>query len=342
MSQAPKTKSSHPQIVIAGAGSIGCFIGGLLAAAGHDVTLLGRARVLSGITQNGLTLTDFTGLSQTVSSADLKLSEDPEILAKADYVLVTVKSGASAEMADLIAQYAPATAPVLSLQNGIENADTLRAHLPGRDVRAGMVPFNVVPMEQGRFHRATSGDIMIGTGPGDVAGVLSSAHLLISEVEDISAIQWGKVMLNLNNALNALSGLTLQEMLTNRDWRRLMADQMAEALTVLRAAGIAVKSTTPVPAGVVPHILRLPTPLFRKIAAQMLTIDPTARASMAYDLMQNRPTEIDALQGTIIRLGATHNIATPINTGIAALIRQAERDGKGLPSLSAQTVRSAV
>ena len=108
---------------------------------------------------------------------------------------------------------------------------------------------------------------------------------------------------------------------------------MAEALTVLKAAQIPVPSATPLPAWMGPHILRLPTPLFSKIAAQMLTIDPSARTSMAYDLMANRPTEIDSLQGAIITLGETHGIATPICTRVALAVRAAETAARGLPNL---------
>ena len=111
----------------------------------------------------------------------------------------------------------------------------------------------------------------------------------------------------------------------DRDWRRLMADQMAEALAVLKAADIPAASTTPLPVWMTPHILRLPTPLFTRIAAKMLTIDPSARTSMAYDVMEGRPTEIDSLQGEIIRLGKTRNTPTPINLRNTALIRNAPR-----------------
>lgn len=311
------------KIVIAGAGSIGCYCGALLAAAGHGVTLLGRARVLDPIRAQGLTVTDFTGLSQTLAADQLTLTEDPASLGDADLIIVTVKSGATARMAELIATHASANAPVLSWQNGLENAQTLRASLPDHDVRAGMVPFNVVPSGPASFHRATSGDIIIEAGARTLANHLNSPDLPVRESDRIEAVQWGKLVINLNNALNALSGLTLQAQLRDRNWRRLMADQMAEALTVLKAADIAVASTTPLPAWMTPYILRLPTPLFTRIAAKMLTIDPSARTSMAYDLLAGRPTEIDSLQGEIIRLGRTHNVPTPINCRVAKFVRQA-------------------
>jgi 2-dehydropantoate 2-reductase len=309
------------KIVIAGAGSIGCYCGALLADAGHTVTLLGRARVLDPIREQGLTVTDFSGLTLTIPAASLKLSTDPDCLAEADLIIVTVKSGATEDMAALIASHASQSALVFSWQNGMENARTLCSNLPDHDVRAGMVPFNVVPTGPATYHRATSGDIVIQAGAGSLAEQLTSAQFPIIESDQIEAVQWGKLVINLNNALNALSGLTLVEQLTDRSWRRLMADQMAEALSVLKAAGHPVASTTPLPAWMTPHILRLPTPLFKRIAAKMLTIDPSARTSMAYDLSAGRPTEIDSLQGEIIRLGQSLNRPTPINSRVAELIR---------------------
>ncbi len=311
------------KIVIAGAGSIGCYCGALLAATGHAVTLLGRARILDPINQKGLTVTDFSGLHRHVDAQDLSLSEDPACLAGADAVIVTVKTGATEGMAALIAQYAPRTAPVLSWQNGMESARTLGAMLPGFDVRAGMVPFNVVPTGPADFHRATSGEIVIASGPGALGQALGSPDLPVVESDEIEAVQWGKLVVNLNNALNALSGLTLREQLLDRSWRRLMADQMAEALGVLKAAGHPVASMTPLPAWATPHILRLPTPLFSRIAARMLTIDPNARTSMAYDLMAGRVTEVDSLQGEIIRQGQMAGVPTPLCEKILGLIEDA-------------------
>jgi 2-dehydropantoate 2-reductase len=335
-------KAGHaPHIVIAGAGSIGCFTGGLLAAAGRSVTLLARPRIIGDIRAHGLTLSDFSGLSKRVSPDDLTLTPTPECLSGADLILVTVKTGASTEMAQLIATHAPTTTPAISLQNGLEAVHTLRAGLPDHHVRSAMVPFNVVPCGPGQYHRATSGDIMLETGAGGVGSLLSVPGLRVLETPDITAYQWGKLLVNLANALNALSGLTLQEMLMSRDWRRLMADQMAEAVRVLRAAGIATKSTTPLPMAMIPHVLRLPTPVFARIAAQMLTIDPSARTSMAYDLDAGRGTEIDSLQGVIIALGQAHNLATPICLCVAQAIRDAAKRGQGSPRLTPADLRPA-
>lgn len=331
---------ADPHIVIAGAGAIGCFVGGLLAAAGAQVTLLLRPRVAAEIHTHGLTLTDLDGMAQKVSAERLSLSENPSCLAGADLILVTVKSGSTAQIARLIDRHAPAKCPVVSLQNGVTNGATLRDMLPGRDLRGGMVPFNVVPLGQGGYHRATSGDIVIGAGPGDLAEVLSVPYLRVVESRDIEAVQWGKFLINLNNALNALSGLPLKQQLQDRGWRRLMADQWAEALMVLRAKGIAPASTTPVSVGAVPWIFRLPTPLFSRVAAQMLKIDDQARTSMSYDLMALRPTEIDALQGEVIRMGTELGYRTPVARLVVDLIETAEVAGQGLPNLPAAALRS--
>lgn len=320
----PQGRQTAPRIVVAGAGSIGSFTGGLLAASGLPVSLLARPRIIADIQTNGLTLSDYSGFSKRVTSDQLALSENPDILASADLVLVCVKTGGTAEMADLIARYVSPSTPIISLQNGLTGCEVLRAALLGRDVRAAMVPFNVVPAGPGHYHRATSGDIIIQAGQGNLAKVLTVPGLTVLDTPDIAAIQWGKMLINLNNALNALSGMTLRDMLMARNWRRLMADQMAEALRVLASAGIAAKSTTPLSAWMIPHVLRLPTWAFSRIAAQMLTIDPTARTSMAYDLIANRVTEIDSLQGVIIDLGKAHGIATPICTRVAQAIHDAE------------------
>ncbi len=327
------------RIVVAGAGAIGCFTGGLMAAAGRGVTLLARPRICDELRAHGLSLTDFGGMALRVQADDLTLATDPACLGRADLVLVTVKSADTAALAKTLAAHLRPDAAVVSLQNGTLNAALLARALPNNDVRAGMVPFNVVPMGQGGFHRASSGDIVIGNGPVELAKLLTVPHLRVSESSAITALQWGKFLLNLNNALNALSGLTLHEQLMQRDWRRLIADQMAEALRVLNANGIRAKGTTGVPVWLIPHILRLPTAIFARIAAQMLIIDQQARTSMAHDLAQGRPTEIAALQGEVIRLGKAASLRTPISLHVADVMGSAEAAGEGLPDLPAQALR---
>lgn len=331
--------ASSASICVAGAGSIGCFVGGMLRAGGHQVSLLARPRVIDEISRHGLKVTSFEGLEHRLTSAEIELSDDPAIFADAGIILVTVKSDDTAEIADLIARYAAKDAVIISLQNGTGNVGVLREALPDHDVLAGMVPFNVVSMGDGHFHRATSGDILLEKDDGDTASQLSQPELAFRAVDDITGVQWGKLLVNLNNALVALSDLPLREQLSRRSWRVLFADQWREAFRVIKAEGIDPVSTTPLPASFTPFILKLPDFLFQRIASSMVKIDPKARSSMWEDLGRGRRTEIDHLQGLIVELAKRHGLTAPLSARIVALIHNAEQAGRGSPRLSPEQVR---
>ena len=331
---------SERPIGVAGAGSIGCFVGGMCAAAGLGVALLARRRVIQEIEGNGLRLTSFEGLDRNIPSNQLTLSEDPSIFSNAGAVLVTVKSADTGEIADLIARHAPADAVIVSLQNGVGNVPVLRERLPGRRVLAGMVPFNVIAPGGGRFHRATSGDIVIEQDDAGTADRLSVPGLRMRPTPDIAGVQWGKLLLNLNNALNALADQPLRQQLAQRPWRMLFADQIAEGLAAIRAEGIKLVSSTPIPSGWMPHMLRLPDALFEMLMGPTIKIDPQARSSMWQDLQRGRRTEIDYLQGVITGIADRRGLQVPISRRIVALIKSAEAGGKGSPKLSPEQIRS--
>src|SRR6202166_4714824 len=330
--------SARP-IAVAGPGGIGCFVAGMLAAAGRRTALLARPRVIREIEDHGLRLTSFEGLDQTLASNRLTLSENPSILNDASAVLVTVKSADTAEIADIIARHAPTDAVIVSLQNGVGNVPVLRRRLPGRRVLAGMVPFNVVARGDGRFHRATSGDIVIERDGAGTAEALSVPGLKMRSSADIAGVQWGKLLVNLNNALNALSDLPLRRQLAQRAWRRLFADQMAEGLAAIKADGIKPISSTPIPAGLMPHLLRLPDAVFGVLLGGTVKIDPRARSSMWEDLQRGRATEIDYLQGVITEIADRHGLKVPLSRRIVALIKNAEISGKGAPKLTPEQIR---
>jgi 2-dehydropantoate 2-reductase len=330
---------SNRPIAVAGAGSIGCFVGGMLAAGGRRVALLARPRVVQDIEGNGLRLTSYEGLDRTIASAMLTLSGDPRMFSEAGAVLVTVKSGDTAGIADIIAQHAPADAVVVSLQNGVGNVAVLREKLPGRRVLAGMVPFNVIARGPGQFHRTTSGDIVIERDDAGTAERLSVPGLNMRATGNIAGVQWGKLLVNLNNALNALADLPLRQQLAQRAWRNLFADQMAEGLAAIKAEGIKPVSSTPIPAGWTPHLLRLPDAIFEALLGRTMKIDPEARSSMWEDLQRGRRTEIDYLQGVITGIADRHGLKVPLSRRIVALIRSAEAAGKGSPALTPEQVR---
>jgi 2-dehydropantoate 2-reductase len=326
-------------IAVAGAGSIGCFVGGMCAAAGRKLSLVVRPRLIREIEDNGLRLTSFEGFDQKIAPNQLTLSEDPKILGDVGVVLVTVKSADTADIAALIAQHAPPDAVVISLQNGVGNVAVLRARLPGRRVLAGMVPFNVVAPGEGRFHRATSGDIVIERDDAGTADRLSVPGLKMRATDNIAGVQWGKLLVNLNNALNALAGVPLRQQLAQRPWRRLFADQLAEGSAAIRAEGIRPVSPTPIPAGWMPSLLRLPDAIFEAVLGRAMKIDPQARSSMWEDLQRGRRTEIDYLQGVIVEISDRHGLPAPLSRRIVELIKGAEAAGQGSPGLTPEQIR---
>jgi 2-dehydropantoate 2-reductase len=332
--------SDAPQVVVAGAGSIGCFVGGLLAGAGRAVTLLARPRVIADIAAHGLHLTALDGVDCRVPPSAVRATEDPATLAQAAYVLVAVKSTDTAGMAELIARHAPQAATIVSLQNGVDNVPLLRECLPGHRVLAGMVAFNVVALGDGHYHRATSGEIVLEQDPAGTAARLDVPGLTVTSSSNITALQWGKLLLNLNNAINALSGLPLRDQLSQKAWREVLAEQIVEALLVTKAAGI-VPVTSPLPPPLLPFVLRLPDTLFRILAGRMLKIDPRARSSMWEDLQLHRRTEIDYLQGAIIRLAAQHAQPAPLSRRIANLVKSAEDAKQGSPGLRPAEIASS-
>ncbi|MBR1124727.1 2-dehydropantoate 2-reductase [Bradyrhizobium lablabi] len=331
--------TSDRPVGIAGAGSIGCFVGGMLATGGKRVTLLARPRVIAEIAENGLRLTSFDGADHRLSANKLALSENPVAFADAAVVLVTVKSADTAAMAEIIAGHAPEDAVIVSLQNGVSNLALLREKLPGRRVLGGMVPYNVIALGAGRFHRATSGDIVIERDDADTAAKLSVPGLKLRATDNITGVQWGKLLFNLNNALNALANLPLRRQLAQRSWRRLYADQVAEALAAIEAEGIKPVSTAPLPVSWMPPLLRLPDALFEVVLGRTMKIDPEARSSMWEDLQRGRRTEIDYLQGVITEIADRRGLAAPLSRRIVELIRKAEADGKGSPGLTPEQIR---
>jgi len=334
-------------IVIAGAGSIGCYVGARLAAAGRDVTLLSRPPLAETIARYGLRVSDLDGHDETLPLSALKVTSDAQAaLRAADVVLVTVKSRDTAAMADLIAKYAPKDAITVSLQNGVENAQVLRRTLgPERQVVDAMVPFNVVQShtanEARHFHRATSGTIQIEASVAVLRDFLDVPGAHFADRDDIEAVLWGKLLINLNNALNALSDRPLIEQLGDRRWRLVISRQLREGLAVLRAAGIRPAPVEGVPPRLIAFALRLPDALFRLAARGMLAVDKNARSSMWEDLRVGRPTEIDYLQGEIVRLAEKHGVDAPLNRRVLQRVKNAEKASKGSPALPPEAFEGA-
>ena len=309
-----------------GAGGIGCYVGGRLAATGAAVTFVGRPRMADVVAEHGLRLTDYLGGELRVEPGDVRYESTAAAAAAADLVLVTVKSAATDTAAGELAGVLKPGAIVVSFQNGVRNGDMLRERLTDQIVLTGMVPFNVLNRRGGVFHQGTEGALDIQSHPGltPYLDAFARAGLPLTQHDDILPVQWAKLLLNLNNPINALSNLPLRDELSQRTYRRCLAAAQAEALGLLDAKGIRPAQLLPVAMHRFPAILRLPDFLFRRLAAKMLAIDPLARTSMWEDLEAGRPTEIDYLNGEVVRLADALDRPAPVNRKLVALIREAE------------------
>ena len=318
-------ETARPTVAVFGAGSIGCHLGGALAAVA-DVTLIGRAPAMDVLRARGLTFSRAGRAPRRIGPDELRLATGPDAAGDADFVLVTVKSAATAEAGRQLAPHLRSDAVVVSFQNGLHNPDTLRAELPGRTVLAGMVPYNVVQTGPGTVHQGMPGTLMVeqAASAQELIRLCTAAGLSVEARGDMREVQYGKLLLNLNNAVNALSGLPLREQLGLRAYRLCLALCQREALAVYRAAGLRPAKLGPVPAAITPYVLRLPDALFRRVAASTLDIDAQARSSMWEDLQRGRLTEIDSLQGEIVALAARHGVPAPANTCLTGLVHEAE------------------
>ncbi len=295
-----------------------------------DVVLIGRSAIAGEIAKNGLKLSDHTGWSAALPSSQVTTTSDPAVMSKADLVVAAVKSTATQEAGALIARHAPDKAAVLSLQNGISNVELLRQALPGHNVLAGMVGYNVVRLGEGRWHRATSGQIICqrASETSRIAEQTDSSASKVRLADDMVAIAWGKLLLNLNNAINALSGLKLIDQLSNREYRRVLSASMREALHVLDSALIEPAKITPLPPRFLPRFIDTPDWFFRSVGLRLQKVDPQARSSMADDLAADKATEIDYLNGEIVKLAERTGQKAPVNEKIVELVHLAESGGR--------------
>lgn len=321
------------RVGIFGAGAIGCYLGGRLAASGTPVAMVGRSSA------RGVTTVDLDGRAVR---AEVAIETDPAALAACDAVLVCVKSAQTAEAAETLAKVLAPGALVASMQNGVRNADVLREKLG--NVLGGIVGFNVVSKGGGVFRRATSGPLVVEDREGarPLVESLRAAGFEAFAERDIAGAQWSKLVMNLNNAVSALSDAPTREIVLTAGYRKCVAAIVGEALEVMRAADIRPKRIGPLPVAVFPFALRLPTPLIRVVARAQLRIDPEARSSMWEDLSRGKKTEVDFLNGEVVRLARSIGRDAPINARVVALVHQVEKAGSGSPKMSPSELWSSL
>lgn len=315
-----------PHIAIVGAGSVGCYIGGRLNAHAR-VTFIARPRIVTAIAAHGLTLSDLLGFHEHIEASALDVTTDMRAASAAELILITVKSGATDGAAGELASVLTRPALIASFQNGLHNGQRLQDRLPQHRVLAGMVPYNILQQPPASFHQGTSGQLMVENDAGlaPFLAAFKAAGLELTLRDDMAAVQNAKLLLNLNNAINALADVPLRDELSQRAWRRCLAMAQDEALRIFEIAGMPTAQLTPLPPRALIRLLKMPDWIFRRAAARMLAIDPLARSSMWEDLQAGRATEIDAIQGEVVTIAQARGVRAPVNATLLSLIRAAER-----------------
>jgi 2-dehydropantoate 2-reductase len=191
----------------------------------------------------------------------------------------------------------------------------------------------VAYLGKGRFHKGVAGDLYAEQRAGvrALADAVHGGPAALKISDDMLGLAWGKLLINLNNAVNALSGRTLQDELKRRDYRRVFAASLREGLDLLKRADIEPIAVGPISLQVLPRLVGSPNWLFNNVFISRWKIDAKARSSMADDLAAGRKTEIDYLNGELVRLADRLQRAAPVNRAIVELVRKAEAGADPLP-----------
>lgn len=314
------------RIAIIGPGQIGGFLAVLLSqpAANCSVTLYGRRAVDARVLAAGWL--DDRNQSQQSDAVPLTVSGNWHSIAQADLVLLTIKATALNAVCQQLQSLLPATTPLVACQNGLGITELISQYLPNPLFQL-IVPFNVVLSEDGLYQQTSAGQLICQRHHclQPLQQALHKVGVLLKTAEDMRPVVYGKLLLNLNNALNAVSDLPLRQQLQQRAWRQLLAQMMQEWLACCQAQGVKPAQLTKLPPAVLPLVLRLPDWLFSRIASAMLRIAPTARLSMWHDLQKAQTTEIAFLNGAVLQVAAIYGIATPANQLVTELVCQLEQ-----------------
>jgi len=289
---------------VMGAGAVGCYFGGMLARAGHAVTLIGRTSHVEAMRQHGLYL-DAQAFQEHVP---VIATTEADGARGADLVLFCVKS-ADTEAAGraLLPHLAPDTL-VLSLQNGVDNAERLRAVLPHTVVPA--VVYVATEMAgPGHVKHHGRGELVIGESGGSaaIAEVLEAAQVPTRVSDNVMGALWAKLLVNCAyNALSAIARQPYGQLVRGTGVNDAMRAVMEECLAVARADGITVPGDSWM--------------AIEQIARSM----PGQYSSTAQDMMRGKLTEIDYLNGYVARRGQAHGIATPVNSLLHTMVKLLE------------------
>ena len=298
------------RIVVMGAGAVGCYFGGMLARAGHEVTLVARPVHVEAIRREGLVIERADGLHRV----ELAATDDPAAVARADLVLFCVKSTDTEIAGETIRPHlAPSTA-IWSLQNGVDNAERLAATLE-RAVSASVVYVAAGMAGPGHVRHHGRGELIVEPGPGNeaFAAAFTAAGLPVTVSAEVTGALWTKLVINCAyNAISAIAELPYGVFVAEPGVPDMMRDVVEECRAVASASGIA-----------------LPDDLWDQVRAIASTMEGQM-SSTAMDLARGRPTEIDHLNGYVVTKGAALGVATPVNRALLLLVKLRERAAAGV------------
>jgi 2-dehydropantoate 2-reductase len=295
------------KVAVMGAGAVGCYYGGMLARGGHDVVLIARPQHVEAIGREGLRIETKT-FDQRVR---LAASTDPSAVRDADVVLFSVKSMDTESAGAQIRPYLSRDALVLCLQNGVDNADRLRSVLPPHQVAAAVVYVATEMAAPGHVRHHGRGELVIEPSSASqaVARALIAAGVPTEISDNVRGALWTKLVINCAyNAVSAIAQRPYGEAVQGEGVKDVMRDVVDECLGVAKAEGVQLAAAD------------VHTAVF-KIAESM----PAQYSSTAQDLARGKRSEIDYLNGLVVRRGEALGIATPANRVLWALVKLLER-----------------
>jgi len=301
----PHAAKKGLKVAVMGAGAVGCYYGGMLARAGHEVVLIARPQHVETIARDGLRMQTTTFDEQVRLAA----SSEPSAVQGAQLVLFCVKSTDTESAGALIRPHLAPDALVLTLQNGVDNADRLRTVLPQRAVAAAVVYVATEMAGPGHVKHHGRGELVIEPASASeaVAQALIAAGMPTEISSNVRGALWAKLILNCAyNAVSAIAQLPYGKTVAGEGIKDVMHDVVAECLAVAQAEGVQV-------AGDVYAAVA-------KLAGSM----PSQFSSTAQDLARGKRSEIDYLNGLIVRRGEALGIATPANRVLWALVKLIE------------------
>jgi 2-dehydropantoate 2-reductase len=290
------------KIAVMGAGAVGCYYGGMLGRAGHDVTLIGRPQHVDAIVRDGLRL-EVPGVDGPVR---LRATTEPGGVRDADLVLFCVKSTATESAGRDLLPFLGPHAVVLTLQNGVDNADRLQGVLHDHLVIPTVVYVATEMVGPGHVRHHGRGELVIGPSArsDDIASALRDAGVRTDVSDNVLGALWEKLLMNcVYNAISALSQTPYGRLIDGVEVRNTLRDVMEECLAVAAAAGVRVG------------------PAMWDAVERIAVTMPTQLSSTAQDMARGRRSEIDHLNGYVVRKGAELGVPTPANRVLFALVK---------------------